>query len=410
MNKYYKKTHKKRRWLWLIFPALLGMVLLASGLFTITQEITYTDDSIIAQSENSKAEQRIQEYRVESGDTFGTILGSFGVTGTDVDSILAASQEVYDFTKIKTGQLLKVIFVQNAFAAMEYVITDHQVVTVEKSGEDFAVETSDVKYDITPATAEATITSSLFLDASSAGLEDKTIMELAEIFGWDIDFATDIREGDSFKALYEKRSIEGKPAKSGKILAARFENQGKTYWAVAYEDASGNVKYYDRDGNSLAKQFLKSPLTYKYISTQYTNSRINPVTKTVDTHKAIDYAAPAGTPIVASADGVVAYADWKGGYGIDVEINHEGSYRTLYAHLSRIAKGIKNGVEVKQGQVIGYVGSTGISTGPHLHFAMYRNGSPLNPLTTDLPPGEAIGGESKDNFDSQKNKLISKWF
>ncbi len=410
MNKYYKKTHKKRHWLWLIFPALLGMVLLASGLFTITKEITYTDDSIVAQSENSKAEQRIQEYRVESGDTFGTILGSFGVTGTDVDSILAASQDVYDFTKIKTGQLLKVIFVQNAFAAMEYVITDHQVVTVEKSGEDFAVETSDIKYDITPVTAEASITSSLFLDASSAGLEDKTIMELAEIFGWDIDFATDIREGDSFRVLYEKRSTEGKPAKSGKILAARFENQGKTYWAVAYEDASGNVKYYDQDGNSLARQFLKSPLTYKYISTQYTNSRINPVTKTVDTHKAIDYAAPAGTPIVASADGVVAYADWKGGYGIDVEINHEGSYRTLYAHLSRIAKGIKNGVEVKQGQVIGYVGSTGISTGPHLHFAMYRNGSPLNPLTADLPPGEAIGSESKADFDSKKDKLISKWF
>lgn len=410
MNKYYKKTHKKRHWLWLIFPALLGMVLLASGLFTITKEITYTDDSIIAQSESSKAEQRIQEYRVESGDTFGTILGSFGVTGTDVDSILAASQDVYDFTKIKTGQLLKVIFVQNAFAAMEYVITDHQVVTVEKSGEDFAVETSDIKYDITPATAEASITSSLFLDASSVGLEDKTIMELAEIFGWDIDFATDIREGDSFKVLYEKRSTEGKPAKSGKILAARFENQGKTYWAVAYEDASGNVKYYDQDGNSLARQFLKSPLTYKYISTQYTNSRINPVTKTVDTHKAIDYAAPAGTPIVASADGKVVYADWKGGYGIDVEINHEGSYKTLYAHLSRIANGIKNGVEVKQGQVIGYVGSTGISTGPHLHFAMYRNGSPLNPLTADLPPGEAIGSESKADFDSKKDKLISKWF
>lgn len=371
---------------------------------------TWSPDMAVIKSENQKEEREIKEYKVEPGDTFGTILESFGLLGSEISRMLVASQDVYDFTKIKTGQMLRVIFVQNAFAAMEYVVTDHQVVTIEKTDKDFLAETFDIKYDVTPSVAEATITSSLFLDASSAGLEDKTIMELAEIFGWDIDFATDIREGDSFKVLYEKRYLDGNPTKSGKILAALFENQGETYWAVAYEDASGDLKYYDRDGNSLAKQFLKSPLTYKYISTQYTNSRINPVTKTVDTHKAIDYAAPSGTPIVASADGVVTYADWKGGYGMDVEINHEGSYRTLYAHLSRIAKGIKNGIEVKQGQIIGYVGSTGISTGPHLHFAMYRSGNPLNPLTADLPPGKAIDSESKADFNSKKDKLISKWF
>lgn len=412
MDAHHKRNWKKKYRLRLLLPGFFGILLLLYGVFAViyTKEVTYTSDVATAQSKWTVGEREIQEYQVEPGDTFGTILESFAISDSDVNRMLAASQEVYDFTKIKTGQLLKVIFVQNAFAAMEYIVTDHQVVTIEKTDENFLVETSDIKYDVTPAVAEAIITSSLFLNASSAGLEDKTIMELAEIFGWDIDFATDIREGDSFRVLYEKRYLDGDQAKPGKILAARFENQGETYWAVAYEDASGNVKYYDQNGNSLARQFLKSPLTYKYISTQYTNSRINPVTKTVDTHKAIDYAAPSGTPIVASADGVVAYADWKGGYGIDVEINHEGSYRTLYAHLSRIAKGIKNGVEVKQGQVIGYVGSTGISTGPHLHFAMYRNGNPLNPLTAELPPGEAIGSESKADFSSQKDKLISKWF
>ncbi len=407
-----KRRHKRYRPRSILI-LLLGAVLLSSGLFTILyakKEGSTSNLVEVANSENQKEEREIKEYEIESGDTFGAILESFGIAGSDIGGMLAASQGVYDFTKIKAGQLFKVVFVQNAFAAVEYVVTDHQVVTVEKSGEDFAVEMSDIKYDIKPAAAEATITSSVFLDASSAGLEDKTIMELAEIFGWDIDFATDIREGDSFKVLYEKRYLDGSPAKSGKILAARFTNQGETYWAIGYEDGSGSLKYYDRDGNSLAKQFLKSPLTYKYISTQYTNSRINPVTKKVDTHKAIDYAAPAGTPIVASADGVVVYADWKGGYGIDVEVNHEGSYRTLYAHLSRIAKGIKNGVEVKQGQVIGYVGSTGISTGPHLHFAMYKNGTPLNPLTAKLPPGKAIGSESEADFNSKKDSLISEWF
>lgn len=408
MNRHRKKYRTRS-----ILVFLSVSILLSSGLFTIlyAKKEGSTNNSVaVANLEMQKEEREVKEYKIESGDTFGVILESFGIAGSDIGGILAASQDVYDFTKIKTGQLFKVVFVQNAFAAMEYVVTDHQVVTVEKSGEDFATEISDIKYDITPAVVEATITSSLFLDASSAGLEDKTIMELAEVFGWDIDFATDLREGDSFKVLYEKRSLNGEPAKSGKILAARFENQGETYWALGYEDGDGSLKYYDQDGNSLAKQFLKSPLTYKYISTQYTNSRINPVTKKIDTHKAIDYAAPAGTPIVASSDGVVVYADWKGGYGIDVEINHEGSYRTLYAHLSRIAKGIKNGVEVKQGQVIGYVGSTGISTGPHLHFAMYMNGTPLNPLTAKLPPGKAIESESKADFNSKKDGLISKWF
>lgn len=396
MNRRYKRYRPRS-----ILILALVAVLLSSGLITILyakKEGSTSDLVATVNSENQKEEREVKEYEIESGDTFGTILESFGIAGSDIESILTASQGVYDFTKIKVGQLFKVVFVQNAFAEAEYVVTDHQVVTIEKSGEDFAVETSDIKYDITPVVAEATITSSLFLDASSVGLEDKTIMELAEIFGWDIDFATDIREGDSFKVLYEKRYLDGNPAKSGKILAARFTNQGETYWAIGYEDNSGSLKYYDRNGNSLAKQFLKSPLTYKYISTQYTNSRINPVTKKVDTHKAIDYAAPAGTPIVASSDGVVVYADWKGGYGIDVEIDHEGSYRTLYAHLSRIAKGIKNGVEVKQGQVIGYVGSTGISTGPHLHFAMYKNGNPLNPLNADLPPGKPLEEGERERF------------
>lgn len=409
MNRRYTKYKSAKPIVFII----LGVVLL-SGLFSTLyakrNSTTYASKNSV-ETEVLEDTREVKEYSVKSGDTFSTIMESFGVLGSDINQMLAVSSQVYDFTKIKTGQLFKVVFAQNAFAAVEYVVTDHEVVTIEKDGENFVAEKSNIEYDVKSEVAEATITSSLFLDASSAGLEDKTIMELAEIFGWDIDFATDIREGDSFRVLYEKRyHLDGEPAKPGKILAARFENQGETYWAVAYEDASGDVKYYDQDGNSLAKQFLKSPLTYKYISTQYTNSRINPVTKTVDTHRAIDYASPAGTPIVASADGVVIYADWKGGYGIDVEINHEGSYRTLYAHLSRIAKGIKNGTEVKQGQVIGYVGSTGISTGPHLHFAMYKNGTPLNPLTADLPPGKAIDTESKADFNSKKDKLMSEWF
>ena len=401
--------NNKRRKSGTVFISLASATLLIAGLVTTLyakREVAVNNSEQIAQTRVQEDQREIKEYRIQSGDTFSTVMQSFGISGIDASKMIDASKGIYDFTRIKTGQVFKMIFIQNAFAATEYVITDHELLTIEKVGEDFTVKESDIKYDIKPTVAEATITSSLFIDGQSAGLEDKTIMELADLFGWDVDFTTDIREGDSFKVMYEKRSLDGEPVKSGKILGAWFENQGQKYWAILYKDPDGKEKYYDLDGKSVARQFLKSSLDYKYISTQYTNQRVNPVTKKLDTHRAIDFAAPSGTPVVATADGTVVYADWKGGYGIDVEIKHDNSYKTLNAHLSKIAKGIKNGVTVEQGQVIGYVGSTGISTGPHLHFAMYKGGTPINPLTAELPRGVNLNSERKNDFDKKKAEVL----
>jgi len=401
--------NNKRRKSRAVFVSLSSVILLITGLVTTLyakREVAINNSEQIAQTRVREDQREIKEYRIQSGDTFSTVMQSFGISGVDASKMIDASKGIYDFTRIKTGQVFKMIFIQNAFAATEYVITDHELLTIEKVGEDFTVKESDIKYDIKPTVAEATITSSLFIDGQSAGLEDKTIMELADLFGWDVDFTTDIREGDSFKVMYEKRSLDGEPVKSGKILGAWFENQGQKYWAILYKDPDGKEKYYDLDGKSVARQFLKSSLDYKYISTQYTNQRVNPVTKKLDTHRAIDFAAPSGTPVVATADGTVVYADWKGGYGIDVEIKHDNSYKTLNAHLSKIAKGIKNGVTVEQGQVIGYVGSTGISTGPHLHFAMYKGGTPINPLTAELPRGVNLNSERKNDFDKKKAEVL----
>ncbi len=401
--------NNKRRKSRAVFVSLSSVILLITGLVTTLyakREVAINNSEQIAQTRVREDQREIKEYRIQSGDTFSTVMQSFGISGVDASKMIDASKGIYDFTRIKTGQVFKMIFIQNAFAATEYVITDHELLTIEKVGEDFTVKESDIKYDIKPTVAEATITSSVFIDGQSAGLEDKTIMELADLFGWDVDFTTDIREGDSFKVMYEKRSLDGETVKSGKILGAWFENQGQKYWAILYKDPDGKEKYYDLDGKSVARQFLKSSLDYKYISTQYTNQRVNPVTKKLDTHRAIDFAAPSGTPVVATADGTVVYADWKGGYGIDVEIKHDNSYKTLNAHLSKIAKGIKNGVTVEQGQVIGYVGSTGISTGPHLHFAMYKGGTPINPLTAELPRGVNLNSERKNDFDKKKAEVL----
>lgn len=356
---------------------------------------------------NSEANQEIEEYVVKNGDTFSTVMESFGLSGADVERMLSASKQVYDFTSVKADHILRMVFVQHAFAAVEYVVTDHKIVTVEKKNGGFSAAESDIVYDIEPAVAEATVTSSLFLDGAAVGLDDSTLIELANLFAWDIDFTTDIREGDSFKIVYEKRSRDGKPAKPGKILGAWFENQGEKYWALSYKGAGGEDHYYDLEGRSVARQFLKSALDYSYVSSAFTNRRINPVTKKIEAHRAVDLAAPQGTPVVATGDGTVSSAGWKGGYGINVEIKHGGSYTTQYAHLSKIGKGIGVGSTVQQGQVIGYVGSTGISTGPHLHFAMTKDGTALDPLNYNLPGGESLGPKEKEDFDRQKEALLS---
>jgi len=260
--------------------------------------------------------------------------------------------------------------------------------------------TKPIVYDIQIVSKKGVITDSLFLTASDLDIPDKAIMELADIFSSDIDFATDIQDGDSFSIVYERRLLEGKDAGAGKVLAARFINNDKTYTAFRFND-----KFYDENGESLARQFLKSPLNYAQISSGYSYSRTNPVTKQVTPHRAIDYAASAGTPVIATANGKVTMSGSKGGLGIAVEIKH-GNYLTQYAHLSSVAKGIKTGVSVTQGQVVGYVGSTGISTGPHLQYAMFNNGNPINPLTADFPRGDSLSDSEIQNFNLTKENLI----
>ncbi len=402
MNKNFKRQ-KFRFGFYLL--AVLALVSGALMNVSAKQNPPEQDISTLAKpSAPEKVHQEIVKYEIKSGDTLSTVLSLQGIT-EDASQIINASKVVYDFTKIKAGQMLKFVFMEKGFATMEYAVTDNKVVTVEKTDDGFKASENDIKYDIKPTSVAGSIDSSLFVDASAAGLQDKTIMELANVFGWDIDFTADIRKGDSFKVIYEQRSLNGEAAKPGKILGAWFENQGQKYWAILYKDSDGKEKYYDLEGNSVARQFLKSSLDYKYISTQYTNQRVNPVTKKLDTHKAIDFAAPSGTPVVAAADGTVVYSDWKGGYGIDVEIQHDNSYKTLNAHLSRIAKGIKNGVTVEQGQVIGYVGSTGMSTGHHLHFAMYKKSTPINPLTAQLPKGEPVRESAKSDYYKARDQI-----
>ena len=373
----------------------MATVPLVSSKIAINESTQEASRQQIANAEQKK----VAEYKIQSGDTFTSILGSFQIPYDQALAILNSSKEAFDFTKIQTGKVIKLIFINEAFASVEYPLTSETVVIVVKEDDSFKATTKPIPYQIQNVTANGTITDSLFVAAQNAGIEDKVTMEIADIFSSDIDFATDIRDGDSFSVVYEKRSLDGKDAGAGKVLAAKFINNDEAYTAFRYND-----KFYDAEGNSIARQFLKSPLNYARISSGYSYKRENPVTKKVTPHRAIDYAADTGTPVIATADGKVTTAGSKGGLGIIVELKH-GGYLTQYAHLSSIAKGVKKGEDVVQGDVIGYVGSTGISTGPHLQYAMFEDGNPINPQTTNFPRGGSIPDSEKDSFAGVKNKL-----
>lgn len=383
---------------WVVFVVIIIIVLPVISI-KIKGSEPETIKRLAVKSSSDLPEGQVKEYEVKQGDTFVAALSDMGVPYEEATSILSYSKEVFDFTKINTGKLLKLVFVNEAFAAMEYTLNSDEVIHVKKEGDEFKVTKEDIPYVIETATSKGIIADSLFASGENAGLEDKTIMELTDIFSSDIDFTTDIQENDSFSLVYEKRTLDGKNAGDGKILGAKFTNNGITYTAFRYND-----KFYDEEGKSLTRQFLKSPLNYSRISSGFTYNRKHPITKQVRPHRAIDYAAPKGTPVVATGDGKVTIAGSKGGLGITVEIKH-GNYLTQYAHLSKIAKGIKKGAEVVQGDVIGYVGSTGTSTGNHLQYAMYENGNPINPLATDFPRGESIKDNEVDDFNIVKGKF-----
>lgn len=232
------------------------------------------------------------------------------------------------------------------------------------------------------------------------------ILKFTEVFEWDIDFLTEPQKGDSFRLIFEEYYGDGKFVKYGDILAAEYDLAGQVHPAVLYQDSSGHKDYYDLSGKSLKKAFLKSPLNYRRISSGFSYSRLHPILKVYRPHWGVDYAAPAGTPVVASGDGVVTYAGWKKGLGKVVEIRHPNGFVTSYGHLSRLAKGIKRGTKVTQKDLIGYVGSTGYSTGPHLDYRVVANGRYVNPLKMMVPSAKLVSKEIFADFEKQRDNLI----
>ena len=233
-------------------------------------------------------------------------------------------------------------------------------------------------------------------------------MEVANIFGWDIDFALDIRKGDNFTLLYEELYLDGEKIEDGNILAAEFINHGKTYQAVQFTDGAGHTDYYSLDGKSMRKQFLRTPVEFSRISSRFNLKRKHPVLNRIRAHKGVDYAAPRGTPIKTTASGRIIHRGKKGGYGNAIIIQHGSKYSTLYAHMSKYRGGLKKGSRVRQGQVIGYIGSSGLATGPHLHYELRVNGVHRDPLRVKLPGAKPLDNKYMTDFKSKADNLIAR--
>lgn len=345
---------------------------------------------------------------VRSGDSLARIFARESLGARTLHDIMSLGGDTRVLTRIHPGDTLEYqADGEQGLLALRYRLDPLDEVLVRRADDGFQVERLRHTPETQVAHAIGTIDNSLFLTAQKAGLSDNLTMALAGIFGYDIDFALDIREGDSFSVIYEDRYLNGEFIGHGHILAAEFTNQGRRYQAVRYTDASGSTDYYTPDGKSMRKAFLRTPVSFSRISSRFNLKRRHPVLNTIRAHRGVDYAAPTGTPIMATGAGKVVHVGNKGGYGRTVILQHGSQYSTLYAHMSRYAKGLRTGSRVQQGDVIGYIGSSGLATGPHLHYEFLVNGTHRNPLTVALPDAAPIRAEYKDDFMATARTLLA---
>ena len=346
---------------------------------------------------------------VASGDTLSTVFSRVGLDANALQEAIGSSKEAKRFGRLHVGQVLE--FKLTADGKLERLgskLSDLESISLTRSDNGFSFKRELVKPDVRTTYAHGVINSSLFLSAKRAGLSHSLTMDLANVFGYDIDFAQDIREGDEFEVIYEEHVVGNKQVGSGNILSARFTNRGKTYTAVRYTSKQGVTSYYNADGMSMRKAFIRTPVDFARISSKFSMGRRHPILNKIRAHKGVDYAAPRGTPIKAAGDGRIMLAGRRGGYGNTVIIQHGNSYRTLYGHMQGFAKGIRNGVSVKQGQIIGYIGTTGLSTGPHLHYEGQVNGRHVDPLSQKLPMADPIARNEKQRFLQQSKPLMAR--
>jgi len=365
--------------------------------------------------ENQEVEQVETTYtkslEITEGSTFGKLMADASISPAISGAIFNATEDVYDLTKVRLGRTIDLVFDKETdeLEQLIYQIDTEEKLFVTRGFIDiasstgtttqsvWAAERKPIVYDIKIKTAEGIIESSMYEAALEKGIDERAVIGFANAFQWTIDFAWEVRKGDSFKFVYEERYLDGEYIMPGQILAGKFVNDGKELYAFYYEESQDNFGYFDENGDSSERTFLKAPVAFKYISSGFTTGqRYISAFGFSTTHRAIDYAADYGTPIRSVGDGTIIFAGWNGSYGYMVKVRHNSTYQTNYGHMSKMA--VSYGQKVSQGETIGYVGSTGLSTGPHVHYELVKNGVKINPLTEVFPPKEGIKEENKKTY------------
>ncbi|WP_336367315.1 OapA family protein [Marinobacter sp. C2H3] len=342
---------------------------------------------------------RWQSFSVKSGDTLSSLFSAAGFDDATMLTVIHGEGDAAKLQNLFAGETLRFATADDGqLAAVELQRNRLESLRVT-AGKDGQFEGHRVvrEPEARPAFASGTIDGSLYSAALKAGLDDRLTMSLIELFGWDIDFVYDVRKGDRFEVVYEELYLDGERLGTGRLLSARFVNRGEPRVAVSFTDQAGNTDFYTPAGKSMRKAILRTPIDAR-VSSPFNLQRRHPVLDVVRPHEGTDYAAAPGTPIKAAGTGRVLSAGWKGGYGRAVVLQHGDGITTLYAHMSRIGKGVRAGARVKQGQTIGYVGSSGMVTGPHLHYEYRKNGRPVNSRTVTLPDAKPVPAAEMAQF------------
>lgn len=343
----------------------------------------------------------VTEGKVKKGQFFSTLMTGLGMTQQQAYDLTMACDTVFDVKTLRVGQSYRAYYAPDGQGELQYLVYDRDKAScvVFDCTQPYDVWIYEKPMEIESRYADVTISSSLWNDMLDAGVSPLLIISLSDIYAWTVDFFA-LQKGDRFRVLYEQKLCDGEVIAIDTVRYAVFSHYGEDYPMVMFNQKdSGNIWWNDR-GESMRKEFLKAPLNYTRVSSGFSYARRHPVTRKVQPHTGVDYAAPSGTPVMSIGDGVVTSMKYEGAGGNTVRIRHNSVYSTAYLHLSRYAKGLKAGQRVRQGEVIGYVGSTGRSTGPHLDFRVWKNGTPINPLKMDSPPAEPLKEENREAFEA----------
>ncbi len=345
---------------------------------------------------------------VKQGENLSTILYRYNVGAQAVEQLVTKAAGVFDVRKIRAGNKYTVLCSNDSLKKAGYFIYEHSPTryVVFETGDSLHIHTGEKEVEVRIRSASGTISSSLWNAMAEANASPNVTVALSEIYAWSIDFYA-VQPGDGFTVVYEELVVDGEQIGLGNILTARFKHGGKDNFAFRYIQ-DGDADYFDENGQSLRKAFLKAPLKFSRISSRFSNSRLHPVLRIRRPHHGVDYAAPKGTPVHSVGSGTVLEARYAGGAGRMVKIRHNSTYTTAYLHLSGYGPGIKAGARVSQGQIIGYVGSSGLSTGPHLDFRFYKNGTPVDPLKVESPPALPVKTDYLDDYNRQRLMLVRK--